>query len=101
MGRCSIDPRKDSPYLLIRNEKIRGSIQLNAGLGDIVMTRDGGFVGIVTGFEQGSNPEARVLLFSDSAIWEKAFKIPTQKDTGSRYADNFGNAVRSFKGERH
>ena len=100
VGRCSIDPRKDSPYLLIRNEKIRGSIQLNAGLGDIVMTRDGGFVGIVTGFEQGSNPEARVLLFSDSTIWEKAFKIPTQKDTGSRYADNFGNAVRSFKGER-
>ena len=100
VGRCSIDPRKDSPYLLIRNEKVRGSGQLNAGLGDIVMTRDGGFVGVVTGFEQSGNSEARVLLFSDSSIWEKAVRIPIRKPAGTRYADNFGNAVRAFKGKR-
>lgn len=98
-GRCSLDPRKDSPYLLIRNEKIRGSIQLNAELGDIVINRGGGFVGVVTGFEKGNNPEAKVLLFSDGAFWEKAAAIPMSKPAGARYADKFGDAVRSFKGK--
>ena len=96
--RCSIDPRSDSPYLVIRNSKQRGGSQLNAALGDIVVTREGQFVGVVTGFEKGNNPDARVLLFSDADLWEKALRIPVTRGAGRTYADEFGAAVRGFKG---
>lgn len=99
VGRCSIDPREKYPYLLIRNEKSRNPLQLNAEFGDIVVTRDGGFVGVVTGFEKGSN-EAKVMLFSDANVWEKAFKIPVIKKNGSRFATEFGEAVRKFKPQK-
>ena len=95
VGRCSIDPREKYPYLLIRNEKSRNPMQLNAELGDIVVTRDGGFVGVVSGFEKGSN-EARVLLFSHVAAWEKAFKIPVVRKRGEKFVTGFGEAVRKF-----
>ena len=97
-ARCSIDPRSDSPYLVIRNSKQRGSTMLNAALGDIVVTREGQFVGVVTGFEKGNGPDARVLLFSDRDLWEKARRIPVTKGDGRLYADEFGAAVRAFKG---
>ena len=99
VGRCSIDPRKNFPYLLIRNDRSRSSSQLNAELGDIIVTRDGGFVGVVTGYDNDSKLEAKVLLFSDTELWEKAVKIPVTRKAGVRYADDFGNAVRSFKNE--
>ena len=99
VGRCSIDPRSDYPYLLIRNERSRNPMRLNAELGDIVVTRDGGFVGVVTGFEKNSN-EARVLLFSGADVWDKAFKIPVVKKKGARFAAEFGDAVRKFKPQR-
>lgn len=92
-SRCSIDPRSGSPYLLIRNEKGRKTSQLNAGPGDIVITRDGGFVGVVTGFEKGNNPDAKVLLFADDNVWEKAVRIPAGKNA----AGSFGDAVRKFR----
>ena len=97
-ARCSIDPRSDSPYLVIRNSKQRGSTMLNAALGDIVVTREGQFVGVVTGFEKGNGPDAKVLLFSDRDLWEKARRIPVTKGAGRPYADEFGTAVRAFKG---
>ena len=97
-ARCSIDPRSDSPYLVIRNSKQRGSTMLNAALGDIVVTREGQFVGVVTGFEKGNGPDAKVLLFSDRDLWEKARRIPVTKGEGRPYADEFGTAVRAFKG---
>ena len=97
-ARCSVDPRSDFPYLVIRNTKQRGAATLNAALGDIVVTREGQFVGVVTGFEKGKNPDARVLLFSDTDLWEKARRIPVTKGEGRSYADEFGTAVRAFKG---
>jgi hypothetical protein len=99
VGRCSLDPRKDFPYLLIRNDRSRSSSQLNAELGDIIVTRDGGFVGVVTGYDNDSKREAKVLLFNDTKLWEKAVKIPVTPKAGARYADEFGNAVRAFKDE--
>ena len=74
-------------------------MRLNAELGDIVVTRDGGFVGVVTGFEKNSN-EARVLLFSGADVWDKAFKIPVVKKKGARFAAEFGDAVRKFTPQR-
>ena len=97
-ARCSIDPRSDSPYLVIRNSKQRNGGLLNAALGDIVVTREGQFVGVVTGFEKGNNPDARVLLFSDTDFWEKARRIPVTSGEGRIFADEFGAAVRAFKG---
>ena len=98
IGRCSVDPRKDYPYLLIRNSRSRSNNQLNAELGDIIVTRDGGFVGVVTGFDKENQQEAKVLLFSDKNLWQKAVRIPVVHKAGARYADDFGNAVRAFKG---
>ena len=57
-------------------------------------------MGVVTGFEKGNNPDARVLLFSDPDLWEKARRIPVTKGEGRPYADEFGTAVRGFKGIR-
>ena len=94
--RCSLSQDKDYPYLLIRNDKSRHSAHLNAELGDIVVTREGGFAGVVTGYEPKSN-EARVLLFSDSDVWDKAFKIPVTKRRGAAFAEEFGDAVRRFR----
>ena len=99
VGRCSVDPRKNSPYLLIRNDRSRSTSQLNAERGDIIITRDGGFVGTVTGFEGDNDREARVLLFSDKELWKKAVKIPVTCKKGALYADEFGDAVRAFRGE--
>ena len=96
-ARCSIDPRRESPYLLIRNTRQRGSSQLNAALGDIVITREGRFVGVVTGFEKGNNPDARVLLFDDAGFWDRAFRIPVTR--GEAGAAGFGERVRAFNGE--
>lgn len=97
VGRCSLDPRKEFPYLLIRNDKSRHSGQLQADLGDIVITRDGGFVGVVCGFEKGSSSEAKVLLFSDANIWEKAVRIPLVKGNSLKDKGTFGEGVRKFK----
>ena len=97
-ARCSIDPRSDSPYLVIRNSRQRSGGLLNAALGDIVVTREGQFAGVVTGFEKGNSPDARVLLFSDTDFWEKARRIPVTKGEGRIHADEFGAAVRAFKG---
>ena len=98
IGRCSLDPRKEFPYLTIRNERTRSGNQLNAELGDIIVTRDGGFVGVVTGFDEKNPLEAKVLLFEDQEFFRKAVRIPVTKSSGARYADGFGAAVRSFKG---
>ena len=100
VGRCSLDPRKDHPYLTIRNDRARSSGQLKAELGDLVINRDGGFIGVVTGFDKSNPLEAKVLLFSNGDIWEKGVRIPTVKQKGARFADDFGNAVRSFNGPR-
>ena len=97
VGRCSLDPRKDSPYLVIRNDKSRHSGQLQAELGDIVITRDGGFVGVVTGFDKETSSEAKVLLTSDMQLWEKAHKIPLVKKSGADGKGTFGEGVRQFK----
>jgi hypothetical protein len=93
-----LDPRKDFPYLTIRNERTRSGNQLNAELGDIIVTRDGGFVGVVTGFDEKNPLEAKVMLFEDQEFFRKAVRIPVTKSSNGRYADEFGRAVRSFRG---
>jgi hypothetical protein len=98
IGRCSLDPRKEFPYLTIRNERSRSGNQLNAETGDIIITRDGGFVGVVTGFDEKNPLEAKVMLFEDQNFFRKAVRIPVVKQGNARYAEEFGRAVRSFKG---
>lgn len=97
VGRCSLDPRKEFPYLLIRNDKSRHSGQLHANLGDIVVTRDGGFAGVVCGFEKEGNAEAKVLLFSDAKVWDKAFSIPLVKGNSLKEKGTFGEGIRKFR----
>ena len=90
--------RKEFPYLTIRNERSRSGNQLNAETGDIIITRDGGFVGVVTGFDEKNPLEAKVMLFEDQNFFRKAVRIPVVKQGNARYAEEFGRAVRSFKG---
>lgn len=94
--RCSLAQDENFPYLLIRNDRSRNSAHLNAEPGDIVITRDGGFVGVVNAVDSKTY-EARVLLFSDPGIWANAFKIPVSKRQGEQFADGFGEAVRKFR----
>ena len=94
--RCSLAQDENFPYLLIRNDRSRNSAHLNAEPGDFVITRDGGFVGVVNAVDSKTN-EARVLLFSDPGIWANAFKIPVSKRQGEQFADGFGEAVRKFR----
>ena len=93
--RCSLVQDDNAPYLLIRNNKSRNSTLLNAQTGDII-TRDGGFAGVVTGVDSKTN-EAKVLLCTDTDFWSKALKIPVVKKRGEKFADDFGNAVRRFR----
>ena len=94
--RCSLVQEDNAPYLLIRNNKSRHSTQLNAQIGDIVITRDGGFAGVVNGVDPRTN-EAKVLLCTDTDLWSKALKIPVVKKNGEKFADGFGDAVRRIR----
>ena len=97
-GRCSLDVSGDVPYIFIRNSGSRS--ELKAEPGDLVLTREGDFAGIVvdnTGRVFGRGEEARAFVFADAKVWESPRLIPFDKPRDARYFDAFSSAVRTVR----
>lgn len=97
-GRCSLDVSENVPYIFIRNSGSRS--ELKAEPGDLVLTREGDFAGIVvdnTGRGFGRGEEARAFVFADAKVWAAPRLIPYDKPRDARYFDAFAAAVRSVR----
>lgn len=97
-GRCSIDLSAREPYLYIRNTgRGTGGNELRAEPGDLVLSREGDFIGVVVAIENfdfGRRQEAKCFVFPDDFSWEKAGSIPIVRRPGEEYFSAFGGAVR-------
>lgn len=97
-GRCSIDLSAREPYLYIRNTgRGTGGNELRAEPGDLVLSREGDFIGVVVAIENfdfGRRQEAKCFVFPDEFSWEKAGSIPIVRRPGEEYFSAFGGAVR-------
>ncbi len=99
-GRCSVDFSAAAPYLFIRNQARGAGSELRAEPGDLVLTREGEFVGVVVANEavglMRSN-EAKVLLFDPGEVWSKATAVSIAREPGREYFDAFTTGVRGLK----
>ena len=98
-ARCSLDVTGGTPRLFIRNTA-RGGSELKAAPGDLVLSREGDFVGIVTAVEEHGFQDfkqARVFVFGDNFKWQDADKIALTKPEGARYFDAFAGHMRQLK----
>lgn len=97
-GRCSLDVSDNVPYIFIRNSGSRS--ELRAELGDLVLTREGDFAGIVAAVNPrglGRAEEARAFVFPDRDVWKDARTIPLGKPRDAKFCDAFAAAVRSAR----
>ncbi len=79
-GRCSLDFSSNDHYLYIRNTGRGTGSELRSEPGDVVLTREGDFVGVVISiekFDYGRREEAKCYVFPDEFSWENASLIPT------------------------
>lgn len=84
-GRCSYDLFNKSGNLIIRNALRGTGSELRAEPGDIVLSGEGKFVGIVTDLRSedlGRRQTARVYVFPDERVWENPEKIRIYKESG-------------------
>ena len=84
-GRCSYDLFNKSGNLIIRNALRGTGSELRAEPGDIVLSGEGKFVGIVTDLraeDLGRRQTARVYVFPDEKVWENPEKIRIYKESG-------------------
>lgn len=89
-GRCSLSLKENDEYLYIRNA-LETSSEAMAEEGDLVMTKEGGFVGIVvsvTRFENGRS-EAKCFVFPDAFRLRNSIRIAIDKNEKSKYLSDF------------
>ncbi len=89
-GRCSQSLRANDEYLYIRNG-LATSSEAMAEEGDLVMSKEGGFVGIVVGvsrFENGTS-EAKCFVFPDDFRLRNSIHIRLEKAPGAKYLTDF------------
>ena len=77
-NRCSLDLSEGGDYLFIRND----SRSVRAAQGDIVLTREGEFVGIVVGVDR-MGERARLYVFPAEKSWSDTVEVPFEKRNGS------------------
>ncbi len=98
--RCSLDLGTGTPQLYIRNSG-RGGSELRAEPGDFIITKQGDFVGIVTGienFDLGRRQEAKCYVLPADFQWDGAGTIRLDKAADADYFENFSEGVRSVRG---
>ena len=97
-GRCSIDLAASEPYLYIRNTgRGTGGNELRAEPGDLVLSREGDFIGVVVAIENfdfGRRQEAKRFVFPDEFSSENPGSITIVRRPGEEYFSAFGGAVR-------
>ena len=89
-NRCSLSLKENDEYLYIRNA-LETSSEAMAEEGDLVMTKEGGFVGIVVGvtrFENGRS-EAKCFVFPDTFRLRNSIRIGIDKNPDSKYLPDF------------
>ena len=87
-NRCFLDLMEGDKYLFIRND----SRSVRAGNGDVILTREGDFVGVVVSSDSG---RARVYVFPEEDVWKEApvIDISGTGDSNQRFA----HAVKKVK----
>ena len=99
-GRASVDFSAQAPYMFIRNQARGTAETLRADPGDLVLTREGEFVGVVVeveSFEMGRKKEAKVLLFDPGQPWNDVRRIPIASEPGQEFYAAFSNGVKQLK----
>ena len=89
-GRCSLSLKENDEYLYIRNG-LETSSEAKAEEGDLVMTKEGGFAGIVVEvkrFENGRS-EAKCFVFPDTFRLRNSIRIAIDKNEKSKYLSDF------------
>ena len=81
-GRCSVSMEQGDNYLYIRNPN-RSSSELKADVGDIVISKEGFFVGVVvkvSSSDLGQTSTARCYVFTGEPDLAKAFQLRLTKE---------------------
>jgi len=81
-GRCSVSMEQGDNYLYIRNPN-RSSSELKADIGDIVLSKEGFFVGVVvkvSSNDLGQTSTARCYVFPGEPDLAKAFRLRLTKE---------------------
>lgn len=98
-GRCSISMAPGDALMFVRNAG-RANNELRAEPGDFIISQEGAFVGIVIARDSADSGRvhgARVMLFADEKIWEKAVAVPVVKKPGAEYYDLFGKKMADIR----
>ena len=98
--RCSLDLGSGGPQLYIRNTGRGSGSELRAEPGDFIITKQGDFVGIVTGienFDMGRRQEAKCYVLPADFKWDGAKTIRLEKAAGAEYLEDFSKGVREIR----
>lgn len=90
-GRCSMSLSKNDDYLYIRNNSESTTAAVAAEVGDMVMTREGGFVGIVVQITKLDNgkEEAKCFIFPDDFELRNSIKLSIKKERNQEFYTDF------------
>ena len=89
-NRCFLDLSQGGSYLFIRND----SRSVRAAQGDIVLTREGEFVGVVVKVDR-LGERAKLYVFPAKDAWKNTVDIPVEQQAGSY--DGFAKKVKEIK----
>ena len=92
-GRCSVSMEQGDNYLYIRNPN-RSSSELKADIGDIVISKEGFFVGVVvkvSSNDLGQTSTARCYVFPGEPDLSKAFRLRLTKEPSQTLFYDFVN----------
>lgn len=81
-GRASLNLSVGDKYLYIRNSTRRTDSELKAELGDLIVTKEGDFVGLIVAvedFDLGRKQEAKCFIMPDNFKVSEAYEIPITK----------------------
>ena len=91
-NRCSLSMKPNDEYIYIRNGLVTSSEAI-AEEGDLVMSKEGGFVGIIVSvrrFENG-NSEAKCFVFPDTFRLRNSIRIAIDRNEKDKYLNDFQN----------
>lgn len=97
-GRCSMSMDKNDDYLYIRNDSRTQSSTVQAEVGDMVMSKEGGFIGVIVAVNKLDNgkSEAKCFVFPDNFELRNSAKLSLKKEPKSEFYTDFeilGNKV--------
>jgi hypothetical protein len=101
-NRCSISLVRGDNYLYINNDPRNRTSEINAEIGDILLTREGRFVGIVVDIvssSMGKKEEAKCFVFPEKINLSRSLKIPLEKPEGQKYYKDFAHTVYNLQKE--